>query len=102
MTEEEKKKLEKEELDEKYGLPETWTRQSQQRVKADLCFVCQDVFSITALFGVGNRDFSCKQCGNAVCGNCSSNKRYLSKSADEKFRVCDLCDTKMDNVKLRN
>jgi hypothetical protein len=37
-----------------------------------------------------------------VCGPCSSNKRFLAKNATEKLRVCDLCDTKMDNIKLRN
>ena len=37
-----------------------------------------------------------------MCGPCSSNKRFLAKNATEKLRVCDLCDTKMDNIKLRN
>ena len=50
---------------------------------------------------VGNREFSCKLCGNTVCGPCSATKRYLSKTADEKLRVCDLCDTKLDNTHLR-
>ena len=54
------------------------------------------------MLGVGYRDYGCKKCGNRVCGPCSSTKRYLSKNATEKLRVCDLCDTKMDNVQLRN
>ena len=31
----------------------------------------------------------------------STNKKFLSKDGKEKFRVCDLCDTKLDNIKLR-
>ena len=38
----------------------------------------------------------------AVCDPCSKNKKFLSKDAKEKFRVCDLCDTKLDNIRLRN
>lgn len=102
ITEEERKKQETAELDEKFGLPETWSRHTQQRTKTDQCAVCEDTFTMVAMFGVGNRDFFCKQCGLAVCGPCSANKKYLSKQADEKFRVCDLCDTKIDNIKLRN
>ena len=60
MTEEEKKARELEELDEKYGLPETWNRNSQQRTKADNCAICETGFSLTGVFGVGTRDFSCK------------------------------------------
>jgi FYVE zinc finger len=56
---------------------------------------------MVAVFGMGDRDFFCKQCGFAVCEACSKNKRYLSKDSKEKFRVCDLCDTKLDNIKLR-
>lgn len=37
----------------------------------------------------------------AVCGSCSQNKKYLSRDAKEKFRVCDMCDTKLDNNRLR-
>ena len=56
---------------------------------------------MVSVFGVGNRDFYCKQCGFAVCGACSQNKKFLSKDGKEKFRVCDLCDTKLENIKLR-
>lgn len=56
---------------------------------------------MVAVFGIGNRDFFCKQCGFAVCAQCSTNKKFLSKDGKEKFRVCDLCDTKLDNVRLR-
>ena len=56
---------------------------------------------MVAVFGVGDRDFYCKQCGYAVCSACSTNKKFLSKDGKEKFRVCDLCDTKLDNIRLR-
>ena len=97
----EKKKREQEEMDDLFGLPETWARHSQQRTKQDNCFVCEKQFSVVAVFGVGDRDFFCKQCGHAVCSACSSNKKFLSKDGKEKFRVCDLCDTKLDNIRLR-
>lgn len=96
-----KKRQEQEEMDEKYGLPETWARHSQTRTKQDNCNVCEQSFSMVSVFGMGNRDFYCKQCGYAVCAACSTNKKYLSKDGKEKFRVCDLCDTKLDNIKLR-
>lgn len=56
---------------------------------------------MVTFFGMGNRDFFCKYCGFAVCGTCSKNAKYLSKDATEKYRVCDLCDTKLDNVRLK-
>lgn len=87
--------------DEKFGLPEVWERYSQTRTKQDNCNVCEELFSMMAVFGMGNRNFYCKQCGHAVCQSCSTNKRYLSKDAKEKLRVCDLCDTKLDNVRLQ-
>lgn len=88
-------------MDEKYGLPDTWARHTQKRTKQDNCYVCETSFSMVAVFGMGNRDFFCKQCGFAVCAACSTNKKYLSKDAKEKYRVCDLCDTKLDNIRLR-
>ena len=39
-TMEEKRAKEREELDEKYGLPETWSRTSQVRTKSDQCAIC--------------------------------------------------------------
>jgi hypothetical protein len=56
---------------------------------------------MVSLFGVGQRDYFCKYCGNAVCENCSRNKKYLSKDATERLRVCDLCDCKLDNMRIK-
>jgi len=102
MSMDDKRAKEREELDEKFGLPENWARNSIVRTKADQCSICDQAFTLVAVMGVGSREFSCKQCGLSVCGPCSSNKRFLSKTATEKLRVCDLCDTKLDNIKLRN
>ena len=95
------RKAEQNEVDEKFGLPETWARHSIARTKQDNCNICQKSFSMVSLFGVGDRDFYCKSCGYAVCSECSKNKKFLSKDAAEKFRVCDFCDTKLDNIRLR-
>lgn len=54
------KKNEKDEMDEKFGLPDVWNRNTQQRTKTDQCSVCESPFSMVAMFGVGNRDFFCK------------------------------------------
>ena len=88
-------------MDEKYGLPEVWARHSKQRTKQDNCNVCDTSFSMVSVFGMGNRDYFCKHCGIACCATCSTNKKFLSRSSDEKFRVCDLCDTQLDNIRLR-
>lgn len=87
------------EPEERFGLPDTLQRHSVNRTKTDMCAVCQIQFSMVSLFGVGQRDYFCKYCGNAVCENCSRNKKYLSKDATERLRVCDLCDCKLDNMR---
>jgi hypothetical protein len=43
----------------------------------------------------------CKRCGKSVCETCSKTKRQLSQSNPEKERVCDECDTKMDNYLIQ-
>jgi hypothetical protein len=101
LTEAQKKKMEQDEIDEKYGLPETWARHTQTRTKQDNCNVCEAPFSMVAAFGMGQRDFYCKQCGFAVCKDCSMNKKRLSIKDEEKFRVCDLCDTNLENARLK-
>ncbi len=93
--------MEQDEIDEFYGLPETWARHTQTRTKQDSCNVCEAPFSMVAAFGMGQRDFYCKQCGFAVCKDCSKNKKRLSIKDEEKFRVCDFCDTKLENARLK-
>ena len=55
-----KKKGDQDDIDEFYGLPETWARHTQTRTKQDSCNVCESPFSMVAAFGMGQRDFYCK------------------------------------------
>ena len=43
----------------------------------------------------------CKRCGKSICKVCSEGRRRLSRSDPEVHRVCDMCDTEMDNFKLK-
>ena len=83
QTEAEKKAQELAELDEKFGLPQTFHRYEQHRTKTDACSICEISFhQIIGFIGIGDRDFSCKRCGLSVCAQCSSRKRYLSQEAN--------------------
>ena len=42
----------------------------------------------------------CKRCARAVCEPCSGNKRLVARTLAEPQRVCDYCDTEMDNYHL--
>ena len=66
--------------------------------KADTCAICEAGLSKTRL---GNKIFHCKRCANAVCGLCSDNQRQLSIADEKKYRVCDECDTMMDNYTIK-
>lgn len=44
---------------------------------------------------------NCKRCGRAVCETCSDQRRQLSLNDTEMYRVCDKCDTEMDNFRLK-
>ena len=39
----------------------------------------------------------CKMCAQAVCMVCSDTRRQISQEDQEKYRICDECDTKIDN-----
>ena len=43
----------------------------------------------------------CKRCAKAVCKLCSDNKKQLSKDDPTKYRVCDECDTILENYELQ-
>ena len=43
---------------------------------------------------------NCNRCGKAVCEQCSTSKRRLSKLEKKKYRVCDYCDTVLVNFSL--
>jgi len=44
---------------------------------------------------------NCKKCGKAVCEACSDQRRQLSRSDNDLHRICDKCDTEMDNYRLK-
>jgi len=49
----------------------------------------------------GNPIRHCKRCAKAICKVCSENSRQLSVTDKEYHRVCDECDTKMDNYTIQ-
>ena len=42
----------------------------------------------------------CKRCSKSVCDTCSQNKRRLSRKDKKEYRVCDRCDTIIDNFQI--
>ena len=44
---------------------------------------------------------NCKRCGSAICETCSDQRRQLAKDDAALYRVCDKCDTEMDNFRLQ-
>jgi hypothetical protein len=61
------------------NLAPVWVPDSEART----CTICGIKFTIT------NRRHHCRQCGQVVCGKCSSKKKDLPGQG--KQRVCDLC-----------
>lgn len=62
------------------------------------CDLCEAPF--TSIVGANPRKH-CKKCAAAICKVCCCNKRVLSRSDKKEYRVCDRCDTEMDNFKLK-
>jgi FYVE zinc finger len=61
------------------------------------CEICEQVFNLTI------RRHHCRKCGKSVCNKCSANMKALSRQ-DAKttlYRICDKCDTEMENFKLK-
>jgi len=48
------------------------------------------------------RRHHCRRCGKSVCSKCSGNMKPLSRG-DQKtaYRICDACDTEIENFKLK-
>jgi len=61
------------------ALAPVWVQDSD----AKACKQCEIKFTIT------NRRHHCRQCGEVVCGNCSSSKRSLKGQG--RVRICDTC-----------
>ena len=64
----------------------------------EFCQLCEAPFTRTSLGG--NPIRHCKRCAKAICKVCSENSRQLSINDKEFYRVCDECDTKMDNYTI--
>jgi hypothetical protein len=62
------------------------------------CVLCEAAF--TSTLGK-NAIRHCKRCGSGICNVCSTTRRQLSRTDNEAHRVCDRCDTEMDNFKLK-
>ena len=75
------------------SLPETFNRRAIEMQESDECGLCEQPFGKTPMM-------NCVRCGVAVCPNCSDSERKLSLSDPTKYRVCDKCDTLMDNYKI--
>jgi hypothetical protein len=51
-----------------------------------VCMCCK------ASFGLFIRKHHCRQCGSVVCGDCSSNRKFLESSrTGAPKRICDAC-----------
>jgi hypothetical protein len=72
-------------------LPDFYDCDMVQMLKSDTCMLCPQKFAIFS------PQHNCKKCGKSICGDCSKNKRRLSKMDKNKFRVCDECDTLLSN-----
>ena len=69
--------------------------------KTDYCVLCNSTFALVSLFGVGTKEIICKRCGKSVCEKCSVNERALAKKDPTTYKICDACDTAIDNFALR-
>ena len=85
-------------LDQNENLPQTFNTKNVKRNPSKACMLCENEF--TTAIGA-NPIRHCKRCGRSICDVCSLTKRQLSKSDKEQHRVCDKCDTEMDNFRLQ-
>ena len=76
-------------------LPDTFDVKAVKKLESTHCMLCEEKFT-----RIRNGMKNCKRCGKAICDVCSLNKRPLARDNKEELRVCDLCDTEMDNFKL--
>ena len=60
------------------------------------CQICEAKFKLT------KGKHHCRRWGSCVCSKCSNQERRLSKSNPKTYRVCDICDFKIDNQEFEN
>ena len=82
------------------NLPIKFDLTAVKRSPSEACMLCQAAF--TKKFALGKNPIRhCKRCGKSICQVCSEGRRRLSRTDPELHRVCDMCDTEMDNFKLK-
>lgn len=82
-------------------LPKTFDLKAIEKKRqpgTKFCMLCEAEF--TKMFPA-NPIRHCKRCGKSICDTCSKMKRQLSQQDTEKHRVCDECDTLMDNYLIK-
>lgn len=72
-----------------------------RELDSDACMLCEAPFTRKIKVMNRNSQKNCKRCGKAICEVCSENRRQLSKNDSTLYRVCDKCDTLMDNFRLK-
>ena len=81
----------------KSKLPRAFDLKAVKRTTTDNCKLCDTEF--TRALGK-NPVRHCKRCGCSICTHCSETMRQLSQLDPEIYRVCDKCDTELDNYRL--
>ena len=80
-------------------LPKKFNPDNVKRTTMEYCLLCEAVF--TGALGK-NPVRHCKRCGKSICNVCSENRRQLSQDDTNSYRVCDKCDTELDNFRLKS
>lgn len=80
------------------GLPDNFDVDAVPFHELKHCEICEQVFNLTI------RRHHCRKCGKSVCSKCSAQLKVLSKQdqlTKQAYRVCDGCDTELENFKLK-
>jgi len=76
-------------------LPEVFDPNSVGFHELKACEICEVLFNLT------QRRHHCRRCGKSVCNKCSANMKPLSRQDTKTlYRVCDACDTEIENFKV--
>ena len=81
-------------------LPATFDVKNVRMEDKEECSLCEATFTRRLKVVHRNAKKNCKRCGAAICEACSDQRRQLSRNDAELYRVCDKCDTEMDNFRL--
>lgn len=82
-------------------LPQTFDVREVREQESDNCQLCEAMFTRKIKLTNRNPQKNCKRCGKAICETCSDQRRQLAKDDPTLYRVCDKCDTEMDNFRLK-